>query len=423
MPVTFTIALIGSFSMAGLPPFNGFLSKEMFFEAVLNARNLDIFAMGTWGTLFPVVAWIASVLTFVYSMIIVFKTFLGPHQPARLDKVPHEAPVGMLIAPAILAILVVGIFFFPNLIGNYIVRPAMAAVYPPFEGAEGLVPHISAWHGFNMPLLMTIGVVVIGGALYLFLRYWRSVYEIAPLSWTLDSLYNGILIKTEKGSTYLTRFYMTGYLRDYLVYIFTFFILAVGGTMFVTGTYMFDLSGDAPITINEYIIVFVMMGAGIAIIFAKSRMTATILNGVLGYSIAIFFVVFRAPDLALTQIIVETVTTALFLLCFRFLPEWKKEKSTRSTKVVNAVIAISVGTIVTILALAVQGNKMFESISVYFEDAYELAGGKNIVNTILGDFRAFDTMLEVVVLFIAGIGVFTLIKLKAGKGEKDVEDQ
>ena len=165
-----------------------------------------------------------------------------------------------------------------------------------------------------------------------------------------------------------------------------------------------------------------MMGASIAIIFAKSRITAILLNGVLGYSIAILFVVFRAPDLALTQIIVETVTTALFLLCFYFLPEWSKEKSTRSLKVFNGIIAISVGTVVTVLALIVQGNKMFESISVYFENSYELAGGKNIVNTILGDFRAFDTMLEVVVLFIAGIGVFTLIKLKAGKGDEDVED-
>ncbi len=422
MPVTFTIALIGSFSMAGLPPFNGFLSKEMFFESVLNVRNLDIFAMGTWGTLFPVVAWIASVLTFVYSMIIVFKTFLGKHQPDRIDKQPHEAPAGMLIAPSILAVFVVGIFFFPNAIGNYIIRPAMAAVYPAFEGAEGLVPHISAWHGVNTPLLMTVGVVVVGGLLYMFLRYWRSVYTIAPMRWSLDTLYNGILTQAERGSSFLTRFYMTGYLRDYLVYIFAFFILTVGGSMFVLGSYSFDLSNDAPITINEYIIVFVMMGAGIAIIFAKSRMTAIILNGVLGYSIAIFFVVFRAPDLALTQIIVETVTTTLFLLCFHFLPEWKKEKSAPSTKVVNGLIAISVGTVVTILALSVQGNKMFESISIYFEDAYELSGGKNIVNTILGDFRAFDTMLEVVVLLIAGIGVFTLIKLKAGKGGEDIED-
>ncbi len=104
-----------------------------------------------WGTdgeaLLPVVAWIASVLTFVYSMIIVFQTFLGKHQPDRLDRKAFEAPVGMLIAPSILALFVVGIFFFPNVVGNYLLRPAMAAVYPPFEGAEGLVPHICglAW--------------------------------------------------------------------------------------------------------------------------------------------------------------------------------------------------------------------------------------------------------------------------------------
>ena len=424
MPVTFSIALIGSFSMAGLPPFNGFLSKEMFFDSLLNARNLDIFAMGTWGTLFPVVAWIASVLTFVYSMIIVFQTFLGEHQPNRLDRQAHEAPAGMLVAPSILAVFVVGIFFFPNVVANYVLRPAMQAVYPPFEGAEGLVPHISAWHGFTyMPLLMTIGVVIVGVLLYRFLRYWRSVYTIAPLSWNLDTLYNGMLVRAEQGSTFFTRLYMTGYLRDYLAYIFIFFTVIVGGTLLVSDSYSFNLSNDAPIMLNEYIIIFVMMGAAIAIVFAKSRMTAIVLNGVLGYSIAIFFVVFRAPDLALTQIIVETVTTALFLLCFHYLPEWKREKLTRFTKVKNALIAISVGTIVTILALSVQGNKMFDSISVYFEDAYALAGGKNIVNTILGDFRAFDTMLEVVVLFIAGIGVFTLIKLKARKEGQDVEDQ
>jgi len=166
-----------------------------------------------------------------------------------------------------------------------------------------------------------------------------------------------------------------------------------------------------------------MTVAGISMLFAKSRKTAIILNGVLGYSIAFFFVIFRAPDLALTQAVVETVTTALFLLCFHFLPEWKKESAAPRMKVLNGLIAISVGTIVTVLALTVQGNKMFESISVYFEDSYNLAGGKNIVNTILGDFRAFDTMLEVVVLFIAGIGVFTLIKLKTRKEGRDFEDQ
>ena len=218
MPVTFSIALIGSFSMAGLPPFNGFLSKEMFFQSFLNARNLDIFAMETWGTLFPVIAWIASVFTFVYSMIIVFKTFLGKPHPEKIDRKAHEAPIGMLIAPSILAILVVGIFFFPNVIANYLLRPAMVSVYPQFAGAEGLTPHISAWHGLDSPpLLMTIGVVIIGALLYSSLRYWKGVYTIAPMRWSLDTLYNAILERVEGGSSLLTKRYMTGFLRDYLV--------------------------------------------------------------------------------------------------------------------------------------------------------------------------------------------------------------
>ena len=395
----------------------------MFFESLLNARNLDLFDVSTMGTLFLVVAWLASVLTFVYSMIIVFQTFFGKFQPDRLDKPSREASFKMLMAPSILAVFVVGIFFFPNIIGNYLLRPAMAAVYPSLTGIESLMPQISAWHGFNPALWMTIGVVVLGIILYRFLRYWRGIYTIAPLKWNLDAAFNANLGLLEKGSHFFTRLYMKGYLRDYLVYIFLFFIVAVGGALLYTGSFSIDFSNDAPITANEYLIVLAMAGAGISILFAKSRMTATILNGVLGYSIAFFFVVFRAPDLALTQAIVETVTTALFLLCFYFLPEWKKESSPLRTKVLNGLIAFSVGTIVIILALAVQGNKMFESISVYFEDSYRLAGGRNIVNTILGDFRAFDTMLEVVVLFIAGIGVYTLIKLKTRKEGQDFEDK
>lgn len=424
MPVTFTIALIGSFSMAGLPPFNGFLSKEMFFESLLNARNLELFTVGTLGTLFLVVAWLASVLTFVYSMIIVFQTFLGKFQPDRIEKPSREASFGMLVAPSILALFVVGIFFFPNIIGDYILRPAMSAIYPTLPDVGSLMPRIIPWHGFTSPALwMTVGVVVLGIILYRTFRYWRGIYTLAPLKWNLDAAFNGNLILLEKGSHFFTRLYMKGYLKDYLVYIFSFFIVMVGGAILYTGSYSFDFSNDAAITMNEYLIVLAMAVAGISMLFAKSRMTAIILNGVLGYSIAFFFVVFRAPDLALTQAIVETVTTALFLLCFYFLPDWKKESSPKGTKVLNGLIAISVGTVVTVLALAVQGNKMFESISVYFEDAYRLAGGTNIVNTILGDFRAFDTMLEVVVLFIAGIGVFTLITLKVRKGERDIEDQ
>lgn len=422
MPISFTIALIGSFSMAGLPPFNGFLSKEMFFEAVVSVSQSGIFSLHISKVLFPAIAWIASVFTFIYCMIIVFKTFLGPYQPEKLDHEAHEAPAGMLVSPIILAILVVGIFFFPNVLGDYLLRPAMASILPSLQ-LEGMVGPISAWHGINPAFLMTVGVIIIGTLLYLSIRRWKRIYSLLPEKWTLDNLYNNSLIQMERISNRITSFYMTGYLRSYSIYIFLFFIAAVGGTLLFTGAYTFDLSGDAPISVYEIVLVLIMMAAGLAIPLAKTRVNAILLNGALGYSMALFFVVFRAPDLALTQLVVETVSTALFLLCFYYLPEWKKENSPRRTKRNNLIISIAVGAIFVLVALSVRGGKLFETISGYFEDAYELAGGKNIVNAILGDFRAFDTMLEVIVLFIGGLGVYTLIKLKTTKEERNLEDQ
>jgi len=423
MPFTFTVAVIGSLSMAGLPPFNGFLSKEMFFAATVQISNADVFSLQTFGIVFPIVAWVASIFTFIYCMIFIFKTFLGPAQPEKLDKPIHEAPMGMLVSPLILAAFVVGIFFFPNLLGNYILRPAMSSVYPTFGDASNLTPSISAWHGFKPELLMTIGVVLVGAILYKFLKKWNPIYGLFSQEYTFNALYNNVLSLSEKGSGFVTRGYMTGFLRDYLAYIFGFFIIVVGGFLFYSGAFSIDVSTNAPIRLYEVILVAVMAIAAIAMLFAKSRMTAALLNGVLGYSIAIFFVIFRAPDLALTQLVVESVTTALFLLAFSHLPDWKKEKTTIKTKWINGVISIAVGVLVMLIGFSVLNYNKFDSISSYFEDAYELAGGANIVNAILGDFRGFDTMLEVVVLFIAGLGVYTMIKLKSEKEETKNENQ
>ncbi|QUG43314.1 Na+/H+ antiporter subunit A [Psychrobacillus sp. INOP01] len=423
MPFTFTVALIGSLSMAGLPPFNGFLSKEMFFAATVHIMEVDIFSLPSFGIVFPVIAWIASVFTFIYCMIIVFKAFLGKPQPEKLDKPIHEAPIGMLIAPMILAALVVGIFFFPNLLGQYILQPAMSSIYPNFGDTADLTPKISAWHGVKPELLMTIGVILVGAILFKFLKLWKPIYGLFSSRFTLNALYNNLLASSVSKSNIVTNRYMNGLLRHYLIYIFVFFVLAVGGYLFYSRAFSFDISTNAPFRVYEVCLVAIMAVAALSMLFAKSRMTATLLNGVLGYSIAIFFVIFRAPDLALTQLVVESVTTALFLLAFSHLPDWKKEKLPTRTKVVNGIISIMVGLVVVLVGLSVVDFTQFETISSYFEDAYELAGGANIVNAILGDFRGFDTMLEVVVLFIAGLGVYSMIKLRAKKEDENIEDQ
>jgi len=417
MPVTFSIALIGAFSMAGLPPFNGFLSKEMFFTAALKVSALDIFSLDSLGIVIPIVAWVASIFTFIYCLIIVIRTFTGKVKPDIQEKGLHEAPIGMLLSPIILVSLVILIFFFPNIIGNYLLKPAMMSVYPTFLSVEELTPKIYAWHGFNAELMMTLGVVLFGLVLYKLMKYWIRVYKWIPQKLTLNSMYEGLITKSENLSGKITNGYMNGNLTNYFVYIYVCFVVIVAGYFVTSDAFMWNPIGGSKVDHFELILIFVVMFSAIALIFVRSRITTVLINGVLGYSVAFFFVTFRAPDLALTQLVVESVTTALFLICFKFLPEINKEKSTRMWKFSKGALSILVGSTVTIVGLAVVNYDKFSAISTYFEDAYNLAGGKNIVNTILGDFRAFDTMLEVVVLFIAGLGIYALIKLKAREGE------
>ncbi|WHZ57153.1 Na+/H+ antiporter subunit A [Metabacillus hrfriensis] len=420
MPITFTIAVIGAFSMAGLPPFNGFLSKEMFFTGMLNATKMDIFNMETWGFLFPVLAWIASIFTFLYSMVLVFKTFTGPVQLGKLERKPHEAPLGMLISPIILGSLVVIFGFFPNLLSYTLIEPAVESIMPSLlsEGKKFEV-HISFWHGFKPELFMTMGVIALGAIGYLTLGKWRKVYDLFPKKLALNKFYDASLSGMERYSNTFTRFYMTGFIRDYLAYIFVFLIVITGGTMAIKGGFSFTLDGTAEIGIYEAVLAFAMVLGTVTILFSKSRLTAIIALGSVGYSLALFFVLFRAPDLALTQLVIETVSVALFLLCFYFLPSFKKREKKLSFRLVNFFISLGVGLVVTLVAISANSNRVGETISSFFiENSYTEAGGKNMVNVILVDFRGFDTLFEITVLGIAALGIYGMVKLRMAKGEE-----
>ncbi|KKB40597.1 Na+/H+ antiporter subunit A [Bacillus thermotolerans] len=417
MPITFTIAIIGAFSMAGLPPFNGFLSKEMFFTGMLQLLSADIFNLETWGLLFPVLAWVGSVFTFIYSMILVFKTFTGKYQPEKLERKPHEAPFGMLISPIVLAALVVLFGLFPNLLSYSLIQPAAAAIMPSIVSAgEVLDVHIYHWHGFSTELFMTIGVVALGILMYLTLNKWIQLYGVFPEKVTLNTLYDTGLYASERGSYNVTKAYMNGSIRTYLIYIFVFFIGILGFTLWNKDAFTVSTDNLAPIGVYEMVLSAVIIAGTMTILAAKSRLTSIIALGAVGYTVSLFFVIFRAPDLALTQLVIETVSVALFLLCFYHLPQLNRDQEGRRFKLGNLAVAIGVGTIVTLMALSAHSTKRFESISEYYiANTYEEAAGKNMVNVILVDFRGFDTLFEIAVLAIAALGIFGMIKLRLSK--------
>ncbi|XID93725.1 Na+/H+ antiporter subunit A [Paenibacillaceae bacterium WGS1546] len=425
MPVTFTIAVIGAGSMAGLPPFNGFLSKEMFFTAILQIRQFELGHLTAWGGLVPVIAWIASVFTFAYSMVLVVRTFGGKLQKDRLEVHPHEAPMGLLFSPVVLASLVVVTGLFPNLLGAALVEPAMAAIHPLLlaEG-ERFEVHLQYWHGWTTEIFMTIGVIAVGTGMVLLYRRLKLHNKEWSNGLNVNRLYDGGLRSLDRLSLRMTDRYMTGSIRRYLVYIFVFFIAALGITLLLSGGIGWTDMELAPASAYETLVVLVMVVSALLIPWIKKRIAAILVTGAVGYMVTMLFVLYRAPDLALTQMIVETVSVALFLLCFRYLPKDNLASNSPRSRWFNLAIAAGAGFIMTVIVIGASGMRAFESISGFFvNESYRLAGGKNMVNVILVDFRGFDTMLEIAVLGIASLGIYSMIRLRLAESKQRGESK
>ncbi|MGP4061633.1 Na+/H+ antiporter subunit A [Halobacillus sp. H74] len=417
MPMTATLAVLASFSMAGVPlPFlNGFYSKEMFFEASLHLESAGTDISGFLQSAIPYLAVFGSIFTFVYSMYFFFGTFRGKPQLDELPKKPHEAPWGMLVSPIILVAGVIIIGIFPNLVNGSFIAHAADAV----NGASLKPKDIYFWHGFIPPFIMSLAVVVFGTILALSRKIWQPVYRVVPGVLSMNKVYDGAVDRIESYSATITKGYMNGSLGRYMRLILAAIIIITFAFMAVTGGFTIDTSNVAQITAPEILVAVTMVIAAIGTVLTNNRIAAILILGVVGYGLSMLFVLYRAPDLALTQLIVETVTVALFLLVFYHLPKLKKKDEPMSTKALNLIISIGFGAMMTMVAISSHSSKFFDPISQYFIDnSYKLGGGDNIVNVILVDFRGLDTLFEIVVLGLAAMAIFALIRLRKSKGEE-----
>lgn len=409
MPVTAAVAFVGSLSMAGLPPFSGFLSKELFLTSVASSGASGLEFMGGFTVVLTIVAVLASLFTFVYSLAIFGKVFCGKEvKPA--GKHLHEAPLGMLIPAVTLVLFNVVVAIIPNVFGAGLIGPAAAAVT-----AAPVETHFSFWHGFNLPLLLTL--LVFGGGAILYANFDRFKAWIMRFRLRIGAnrAYDVGLPGIYSSASRLTEFYMRGSLRNYTAIILVTFIVLVTLPLSLYGLWgNLSLADLAAVTPLEVVMVVVAMGAAIAVArFHRSLYAVLALAGV-GAMVSLFFVVFRAPDLALTQLLVEICSTILFLLALRMMPPSLSSKTrTRPVrKRINLAISIAFGSLVAFLSFWAHSNKSFDPISWFYSaNSFELAGGRNIVNVTLVDFRGLDTMGEITVLAIAAVGVLVLINL------------
>ena len=423
MPVTSALAFLGAFAMAGVPPFNGFLSKEMLFNNSIGVMSGNLGMFGSFAVIFPVLAVVGCVFTFVDCMMIVFKFFYGGPLTTKAPKPPHEAAKMMLMPSAILASGTILAALLANSLAKILMLPAADAI----TGTGGSI-HISFWHGFNIPLLMTVITYTIGIIFYRKLKKIVARLKRVPVILSNNRIYDWLILNNGlvNGANRLTNIYMTRRLQNYLQFTCIAFILITIAMMVLKGAFVLDFSDLAPITIFEIIWIVAIISAAIAVVASKQRVVALLSLGVVGYGVAFFFVLFSAPDLALTQLVVETITLVLFFLAFKYLPRKTSDIPVSPLKKsIQLLISLFMGLSVTAIALIGHSNKLFGSISnFYIENAEKLGGGLNIVNVMLVDFRGLDTMGEITVIAIAAIGVFLLISLtvrEKPEGGKAVE--
>lgn len=406
MPVTALVAGLTAFSMAGIPLLSGFVSKEMFFSS-----SLSLPAQGLAGWLFPLMAVFGSIFTFFYCMMFVFNVFGG--KPTETPAHPHGDPWVMLWPPLLLALINVVVGLYPGVVEHLLVNPAASGTL-----GQSVTAHLALWHGFNLPLLMSAAVILVG--LLLFTRQKAVVAFVEGVQnhrFNLNVLYDRSLVWLNDGATWITKVQMTGFLRDYLVFIFLWFVLSVGGTLLYKGGLNLVTLDLSPVGPYEVVLALVLVGAALGVVLLPTRLAAILSLAGAGAVVFLFWVNLRAPDLALTQIIVETVSTVLFLLAFAHLPELKKEDAPGREKFVNVLVAGASGLLVTLLMLSGNATGLFDPViaDYYVQQSVPLGGGHNVVNVVLVDFRGFDTMGEITVISIAALSVYALVKLRLGK--------
>jgi multicomponent K+:H+ antiporter subunit A len=424
MPVTFTIALLASLSMAGIPPLNGFLSKEMMLEEAAHTVWLTPWAMGLMAT-------VGAVLSVAYSFRFLAQGFFGPVR-SDYPSNPHDPGFGLWAAPAFLALLVIIIGIIPMTAAAWLVDAAASAVT-----GEAVTAKIAHWHGLETPALW-MSLTAIGGGLLVLGLYprLRAVWDATPRP-DAKRLFDGLVEPLAFAARRLTDALHNASLTRAIA-IATLAIAAAGVWVFYGGIHLAGTRAMLPLSFVPVIAWAVLMLAALAtLILHRDRIIALILTGIVGLVIAIGFAYFSAPDLALTQITVEVVTILLMLLALNFLPKTTPVESTAPRRLRDATIATIAGTGIGALVYALMTRQpAFEPISAFhLAQSKPGAGGTNAVNTIIVDFRGYDTYGEIIVLGIAALIIFALseallkspavsARLRAiGPGTKDAGDR
>jgi multicomponent Na+:H+ antiporter subunit A len=390
---------LAALSNAGIPLFAGFIGKDLIYEATLHH------SFAAYGLTF--LAFITHAFLAYAGYVVGVKPFMGK-LPDLFKNVHLPSPL-LYVPPLILAVLGLIVGLFPQIIlGDFMTQSLSQVFVNPEE------VHLKIWHGWNEVLIWSISTITLGLLLYYFLKPSVSkVQWIAKLDFLAPiHLFEQLAIVFEKASKFWTNFFQNGYLRNYVLTIISVLTFFIGYSLFFNAKLHWNFDQIQKVTFYEASILIIMIAAIFMTVFSSSRLTAVASMGVIGYAICLLFVFYSAPDLAMTQFTIDTLTVILFVLVLYRLPKYLK-LSENTFRIRDGIIALTLGGLITILAMEILYEpQKTETGDFYAQNAYLLAKGKNVVNVILVDFRGMDTLVEITVLVIAALGVFGLLKLR-----------
>ncbi|MEZ7883507.1 MAG: monovalent cation/H+ antiporter subunit A [Brachymonas denitrificans] len=411
MPITATLALVASAAMAGVPLLNGFLSKEMFFAETVYIQSLP------WVELaLPLAAMVASMFATAYSLRFVVDVFFGP-AATRLPREPHEPVRWMRVPIELLVLLCLAVGMAPAAV----IGPLLHMAAQPVVGGSMPAYSLALWHGLNAPLMMSLIAMSGGTAIWFLLRKplrdkrWKRI----PLFGRFDGQrsFEAVLALLALGARKVQRSLYTRRLQPQMLLLVLVGMAAITASLWSSGLSW----GNRPrVPLGWDFVLIWVVGAACAIGAATQakfhRLAALLMLGGAGLATSLTFVWFSAPDLALTQLAVEVVTTILFLLGLRWMPKRqplgdRTPLRARLRRGRDLVLSVLAGLGLAGLAYALMTRPAPYSISPFFlERALPEGGGTNVVNVMLVDFRAFDTMGEIVVLGIVALTVYALLR-------------
>ncbi len=397
MPITAAAAAMATLSMSGFPLFLGFIGKEIMYKGALTE------------TVYPELATLSALAANALMTAVAATIALRPFWGKRRGTDPvAETPWQMWIGPIILSGIGLGFGLIPDQVSRWLVEPAVLAFHPTTEFVT-----LKLWYGFNEALLLSMLTLLLGGLIYLARRHLRrtvsAMAEGLPL--TMAGVYEALLHVVVGVADWQTRLLQNGSLFRYLAVIIGFVIVAVGWAFAVSGA-LPGVPTAVDIRLWQGLLLLLMLAAVAAVVRARSRLLAISAMGVIGAGIAIIFLSHGAPDVALTQLLVETLTLVIAAIVLLRLPRMSPHPDPgRVQRATRVLAAVGTGILVTGLLMAVSGRDVDRSVTAFYEAAsYVKAHGRNIVNVILVDFRSLDTLGEIIVVAASALAGLSLIR-------------